>query len=78
MPNLAYNVTVRRLCTGADFTMRLFAKDESTACERAKDRARFACRISLAKYRELNSQGIAVFRIVSSGVSADQSRPVMS
>lgn len=78
MPTTAYDVRVRRLATGADFTMRLFAKDAATAEERAKDRARFASHIGLAKYRDLLASGIAVFRIVSCEVSPDQSRPVQS
>ena len=76
--NVAYDVTVRRIATGCDYHIRLFAKDADTACNRAKDRARFAERISLDKLRELDGKGIAVFRIVSCAVSADQSRPVMA
>ncbi|MBB4398725.1 hypothetical protein [Bradyrhizobium sp. ERR14] len=71
-----FNVTVRRIATGCDFHISLFARDEATACERAKDRARFAERISRAKLATLEANGIAVFRVVSSGISPDQSRPI--
>jgi hypothetical protein len=78
MATTAFQITVRRIATGCDFHIRLFAKDEATACERAKDRARFMEKMSAARIRELSAQGIAVFRIVSSAVSADQSRPIES
>lgn len=78
MKTQAYQVTVRRIATGCDFHIRLFAKDEATAIERATERARFAERISPAKARELSAAGIAIFRTVSCEISADQSRPVMS
>lgn len=71
-----FNVTVRRIATGCDFHITLFAKDEATACDRAKDRARFAERIPLSKLATLEANGIAVFRVVSCAVSADQSRPI--
>ena len=76
MPTIAYQVRVRRIATGADFVMRLFAKDESTACDRAKDNARFAIGMRRADYQRIEASGIAVFRIVESAVSPDQSRPV--
>lgn len=78
MKTTAYQITVRRIATGCDFHIRLFAKDEQTAIERATDRARFAERISPAKAKELSAAGIAIFRLVSCEVSADQSRPVIS
>ncbi len=71
-----FNVTVRRIATGCDFHISLFARDEATACERAKDRARFAEGISLKELATLEASGIAVFRVVSSGISPDQSRPI--
>ncbi|MGZ6199171.1 MAG: hypothetical protein ACXWNL_16165 [Vulcanimicrobiaceae bacterium] len=74
--NLAYDVRVRRLCTGGDFILRLFAKDESAACERAKESARFAIGMRRTELQRLEASGIAVFRIVASAVSANQSRPV--
>ena len=76
MKTTAYQITIRRIATGCDFHIRLFAKDEQTAIERATDRARFAEKISLTKARELSAAGIAIFRMVSCEVSADQSRPV--
>jgi hypothetical protein len=72
--NLAYQVQVRRICTGTDFHIRLFAVDAETAERHATNRARVACNIPLAKYRDLNAKGVAVFRIVSCAVSADQRR----
>jgi len=78
MKTTAYQITIRRIATGCDFHIRLFAKDEATAIERATDRARFAEKISPAKARELSAKGIAIFRMVSCQISADQSRPVMS
>lgn len=74
--NTAYQVTVRRIATGCDFHIRLFSPSADHACNRAIDRARFAERISPAKFRELNAKGIACFRVVSCEVSADQSRPI--
>lgn len=71
-----YEVIVRRLCTGCDYHIRLFAKDAEAAESRAKDRARFAANIRLSKMQELNAKGIAVFRIVSCEISANQSRPI--
>jgi len=76
MKTQAYQITIRRIATGCDYHIRLFSKDAGTACERAMDRARFMERISIAKVRELSAQGIAVFRVVSCEVSADQSRPI--
>lgn len=73
---VAHDVTVRRLCTGTDYSMRLFAVDADAACKAAKDRARFACGIRKMDLHNLESQGVAVFRVVSCEVSADQSRPV--
>lgn len=76
MATQAYNVTVRRIATGCDFHIRLFAVSEEKAIERAVDRARFAERISIARVKELHAQGIAIFRVVNSCLSADQSRPI--
>lgn len=72
--NTAYEVKVRQLATGSDFTIRIFAASQEDAEQRAKERARQAYKISPEKYRELGSKGIAVFRIVSSRVAPDQSR----
>ncbi|WP_448212169.1 hypothetical protein [Bradyrhizobium sp. WCU1] len=66
---------MRRIATGADFHIRLFARDAETAEARAKDRARFAIGMRLAALKETEARGVAVFRIVSCAVSADQSRP---
>ncbi len=63
MANQAFEVIVRRLSTGCDFRIRLFAKDWETAANRATERARFA-------------SGVAVFRVVSCEISDDQSRPL--
>ena len=71
----AYDVTIRRLANGCDFHFRLFAVDKVIAADRAMNRARLQCSISLAKYREMNANGITVFRTVSCQLSADQSRP---
>lgn len=70
--NLAYDVQVRRMTTGADLHIRLFASSQEKAEERAKDRARQMERIPLDKYREYLRAGHAVFRIVSSKVSENQ------
>ncbi len=70
----AYDVTVRRLCNGADYTLRLFCIDEDAACKAATERVRFSIGMRASKLRELHEQGIAVFRIISCEVSADQSR----
>lgn len=72
----AYDVTIRRLANGCDFHFRLFAVDRCTAADRAMHRARLACHIPLARYKELHAKGIAVFRTVSCQLSADQSRPI--
>ncbi|WP_316228705.1 hypothetical protein [Bradyrhizobium sp. SZCCHNR1045] len=76
MPSTRFNLTVRRLSTGTDFHISLFAADAEKACERATDRARFACKLTRAKIAELHGKGIAVFRVVSCEVSPDQSRPI--
>ncbi len=76
MANQAFEVIVRRLSTGCDFRIRLFAKDWETAAERATDRARRASGIALTRYSELHKQGGAVFRVVSCEISDDQSRPL--
>lgn len=73
--NQAYDIKVRRLATGSDFSIRLFAASQEDAEKRAKERARSAYGISIEKYRESESKGNAVFRIVESKVSPDQSRP---
>lgn len=72
--NQAYDIKVRRLATGADYNIRLFAASQSDAENRAKERARAAEKIPLDKYRELESKGTAVFRIVSSEVSKNQEK----
>ena len=72
----AYDVTVRRIATGADFTMRLFAVDADRACMRAKECARFAIGMRQSEYNRIESAGIAVFRVVSCEVSVNQSRPI--
>ena len=76
MSNQAYQITIRRIATGCDFHLRLFAKDQDAACKAAKDRARFAEGMRKMDLYNLEvTQGIAVFRVVSCEVSADQSRP---
>lgn len=72
----AYSVVVRRIATGCDWHIRLFSADAEKACERAKEHARFDCKITRKQLEDLSGKGIAVFRIVSCEVSADQSRPV--
>jgi ribosomal protein S3 len=76
MATQAYQITVRRIATGCDFHIRLFAVNIEKAIERATDRARFAEKISLQKAADLSAQGIAIFRVVSAELSADQSRPI--
>ena len=77
MANKAYQITIRRLSNGCDFSMRLFAKDQETACVAARDRARFSCGMRKMDLHNLEIvQGIAVFRVVSCEVSPDQSRPI--
>ncbi|WP_315741036.1 hypothetical protein [Bradyrhizobium sp. SZCCHNR1093] len=76
MPSTRFNVTVRRLSTGTDFHVSLFANDAEKACERATERARLACKLTREKIAELHGKGIAVFRVVSCEVSPDQSRPI--
>ncbi|WP_316169398.1 hypothetical protein [Bradyrhizobium sp. SZCCHNRI1058] len=76
MPSTRFNVTVRRLSTGTDWHITLFAADAEKACERATDRARLACKLTRAKIAELHGKGLAVFRVVSCEVSPDQSRPI--
>jgi len=76
MATKAYEVIVRRLATGCDFRVRLFAKDWETATNRAVERARFGFGIRLTTYRDLHAKGIAVFRVVSCELSEDQSRPL--
>ncbi len=76
MANQAFEVIVRRLSTGCDFRVRLFAKDYETAMIRAVDRARVAHGIRLNKITELHAKGIAVLRVVACEVSEDQSRPL--
>lgn len=76
MKTKAFTITVRRLCTGCDFHIRLFALDADAACKAAKDRARFAEGIRKMDLQNLEAQGLAVFRIVSCDVSPDQSRPL--
>ncbi|WP_316227729.1 hypothetical protein [Bradyrhizobium sp. SZCCHNR3015] len=76
MPSTRFNITVRRLSTGTDFHISLFAADAQKARERATDRARFACKLTRDKIAELHGKGIAVFRVVSCEVSPDQFRPI--
>ncbi len=76
MATKAFDVIIRRLATGCDFRIRLFAKDWETAANQATERARFAERIRPSQYRELHGKGIAVFRVVSCEISDDQSRPL--
>jgi hypothetical protein len=78
MANKAYDIVIRRISTGTDFHIRLFAPDSAKAIDRAYDRARFSCGIRLSKYRELCAEGYAVFRCISYAVSTDQSRPIES
>ena len=73
---IAFEVRVRRVAHGGDFTFRLFAIDAEVAQSRAMERARMAEKITRAKMAELNHKGIRVFRIVSCRLSGDQSRPV--
>lgn len=72
----AFDVVVRRIATGADFSMRLFCLDADDACAAAKDRARFAIGMRKMDLYALEQEGTAVFRVVSCTVSADQSRPI--
>ncbi len=76
MATKAFDVIIRRIATGCDFRIRLFAKDWETAAERATERARFAERMPFGYVREMSAKGIAVFRVVSCEVSEDQSRPL--
>ncbi|MGJ4951845.1 hypothetical protein [Bradyrhizobium sp. HKCCYLS20291] len=76
MPSTRFNVTVRRIATGTDWHITLFAADAEKACERATDRARLACKLTRATIEELHGKGIAVFRVVSCEVSPVQSRPI--
>jgi hypothetical protein len=73
--NQAYKVRVRRLTSGADIITRIFAASQEEAEKRAKERARQMEKIPLDKYREYERAGHAVFRIVSSELDSDQSRP---
>lgn len=76
MKTKAFNIVVRRIATGCDFHIRLFAVEQEAACRAAKDRARLAEGIRKMDLHNLEvTQGIAVFRVVSCDVSADQSRP---
>ena len=75
MRTTRFNVVVRRIATGCDYHVSLFALDAEKACERATERARFACGLSRDKMRELHGKGIAVFRVVSCEISPNQSRP---
>ncbi|WP_315743123.1 hypothetical protein [Bradyrhizobium sp. SZCCHNR1075] len=75
MRTTRFTVVVRRIATGSDYHVSLFAPDAMKAGERATERARFAAGISREKARELHEKGIAIFRVVSCEVSPDQSRP---
>lgn len=76
MATIRFKVTVRRICTGCDFHMTLFAKNADQAMERAKDRARVSEQIAMSKYLDLLKAGIAVFRVVSCEVDPNQTRPI--
>jgi hypothetical protein len=76
MATQAFDVIIRRIATGCDFRIRLFAKDWETAAERATDRARFSEGMRKMDYHNLRQQGHAVFRVVSCEVSDDQTRPL--
>jgi hypothetical protein len=67
--NLAYDVTIRRLATGADFSIRLFAKDASTAAERATHQARRSFGIRTKETDHAHT------RVVLCNVSDNQTRP---
>ena len=71
-----FKVTIRKLSTGCDYHMTLFAKDQDKAMERCFDLARMSDRITKAKLAELNAKGIAVYRVVSCEVDPDQTRPI--
>ncbi len=65
MATKAFDVIIRRLATGCDFRIRVFANDWETAAYR------------LDKYRYLRAKGVAVFRVVSwCEVEGDQPRPL--
>ncbi len=68
MATKAFDVIIRRIATGCDFRIRLFAKDWETAAERATERARFLGKGTAA--------GTAVFRVMSCELIDDQSRPL--
>ena len=71
--NTAYEIIVRRVATGCDYHLRLFAKDSETACDRAINKARLCERMTLEKFNDLRRrQGLAVFRIVSCEIAANQ------
>lgn len=74
MATQAYQVTVRRLANGCDYSMRLFAVDAHEAGNRAMHRARISDGISREKYIELGNKGIAVYRVVSAEVAKNQTR----
>ncbi len=61
MATKAFDVIIRRLATGCDFRIRVFAEDWETVTNRAT---------------ELHAKGIAVFRVVSCEVSDDQTPPL--
>lgn len=73
--NQAYKIKVRRLATGADYNIRIFAASQEAAEARAKVRAAAMERIPEQKLREMESRGNGVFRIVTSMLDPDQSRP---
>lgn len=74
----AYDVTIRRLATGADYSVRLFCVDAAAAEEAAIGRFLRATGMTASRLGELNAKGIAMFRVISCELSADQSRPVIS
>lgn len=71
-----FKVTIRKLSTGADYHMTLFAKDQDKAMERAKELARMSDKITREKMLYLSCLGIAVYRVVSCVVDPDQTRPI--
>jgi hypothetical protein len=76
MATKAFQITVRRLANGCDYSMRLFAVDADHAINRAAERVLRDIGMTRAKFEQLSAQGIAVFRVVSCEVSPDQSRPI--
>jgi hypothetical protein len=76
MGTQAYDVVVRRIATGCDYHMHLFAKDAEAATASATNRARFAIHMTRIRMATLEACGVAVFRVVSCEVSPNQTRPI--